>query len=147
MKVINVDNNDRNSDWIKFIKDDNEQEILTEKDLNIKKDSTKKFRFKIGDFLEKTDHKGIGTIVKISDNKAVIQYASGDTSVWDLNDLRESFTKVGKLSVDKAFEKAQTLQRGRVLDQESYNMIINRMANSDIYPFVIKLINVGVKVV
>jgi len=50
------------------------------------------------------------------------------------------------LSVDQAFAQAKALMRGLILSQDDYLAILNRMLIYDIYPFTIKLVNVGIKV-
>ena len=50
------------------------------------------------------------------------------------------------LTVDQAYEKAQVLQRGRILSQESYKIISNQLKETDLYPFTTKLVSVGIRV-
>ncbi len=54
--------------------------------------------------------------------------------------------KKAYLSVDQAYAQAKALMRGRILSQDDYLAILNRMLIYDIYPFTIKLVNVGIRV-
>jgi hypothetical protein len=54
--------------------------------------------------------------------------------------------KKAYLSVDQAYAQAKALMRGRILSQDDYLAILNRMLIYDIYPFTMKLVNVGIRV-
>jgi len=55
-------------------------------------------------------------------------------------------TRSATLTVDQAYEKAKVLQRGRILSQESYEIITNQLKETDLYPFTTKLVSVGIRV-
>ena len=55
-------------------------------------------------------------------------------------------TRSASLTVDQAYEKVKVLQRGRILSQESYDIIVNQLKETDIYPFTTKLVSVGIRV-
>ena len=57
-----------------------------------------------------------------------------------------AITKKSFLTVDQAYEKVKVLQRGRILSQESYDIIVNQLKETDIYPFTTKLVSVGIRV-
>jgi len=68
-------------------------------------------------------------------------FAPGHPFYYHEPRLKRSF-----LTVDQAYEKAKILQRGRILPQESYEIITNQLKETDLYPFTTKLVSVGIRV-
>lgn len=50
------------------------------------------------------------------------------------------------LTVDQAYDKAQKLHIDRVLSEEVFKSLTDQLAAADIYPFTMKLVNVGIKI-